>query len=128
MRQVAGKLRLDLAQFRALAAFAQFGSDLDRATRAQLERGLRIQEILKQPQYKPAPLHQQVMILWAVTNSMLDEVPVEKIRAWEDGFHSYMASAHPEVGRAIDDEKQLSDPTIEALRAAILEFQKTFVG
>src|SRR5690348_16224239 len=72
MRQVAGKLRLDLAQFRALAAFAQFGSDLDRATRAQLERGLRSQEILKQPQYKPVPLHQQVMILWALTNGLLD--------------------------------------------------------
>src|SRR6266508_4533322 len=84
MKQVAGRLRLDLAQFRELAAFAQFGSDLDRATRAQLERGLRIQEILKQPQYRPMSVEQQVMILWAVTNGTLDDVPIEKAREWED--------------------------------------------
>ena len=101
-----GQLQLDLAQFRALAAFAQFGSDLDRATRAQLERGLRIQEVLKQPQYRPLPLHQQVMILWAVTNGLLDEVPVEKVRAWEDGFHGFMESSHPEIGESITSEKQ----------------------
>ncbi|HZT05912.1 MAG TPA: F0F1 ATP synthase subunit alpha [Chloroflexota bacterium] len=128
MRQVAGKLRLDLAQFRALAAFAQFGSDLDRATRAQLERGLRIQEVLKQPQYKPVPLSQQVMILWAVTNGILDEVPVDRVRAWEDGFHSFMESSHPQIGETITAEKQLSDQTVEQLRAAIAEYQKTFVG
>src|SRR5947208_7871864 len=86
MRQVAGRLRLDLAQFRELAAFAQFGSDLDRATRAQLDRGLRVQEILKQPQYRPMPLRQQVEVIWAVTNGMLDEVPIERVKAWEDGF------------------------------------------
>src|SRR5437016_4136933 len=77
MRQVAGRLRLDLAQFRELAAFAQFGSDLDRATRAQLDRGLRIQEVLKQPQYQPMALGKQVMIVWAVINGLLDDVPID---------------------------------------------------
>jgi len=125
MRQVAGRLRLDLAQFRELAAFAQFGSDLDRATRAQLERGLRIQEILKQPQYRPMSVQQQVMILWAVTNGTLDEVPVEKVREWEDAFHNFTSNAHPEIGQAIQTERQMSDDTIAKLRAAIEEFKKT---
>src|SRR5438045_7837808 len=88
-RQVAGKLKLDMAQFRDLAAFAQFGSDLDKATRAQLDRGLRIQEILKQPQYSPVPAAQQVAILYAVTNGFMDDVPIDKVRAWEDQFHSF---------------------------------------
>ncbi len=130
MRQVAGKLRLDLAQFRALAAFAQFGSDLDRATRAQLERGLRIQEILKQPQYRPVALTQQVMILWAVTNGMLDEVPVDKIRTWEESFNAHVAGSHPELIEAINGEaiQGMSDQTIQSLREAIVEFQKSFAG
>jgi F-type H+/Na+-transporting ATPase subunit alpha len=125
MRQVAGGLRLDLAQFRSLAAFAQFGSDLDRTTRAQLERGLRIQEILKQPQYRPMALHQQVMILWAVTNGAMDDVPIEKVRAWEDGFHPFMENNHPEIGEAIRNEKAFSEDTIAKLRAAIEEYQRT---
>jgi F-type H+-transporting ATPase subunit alpha len=125
MRQVAGKLRLDLAQFRELAAFAQFGSDLDRATRAQLERGLRMQEVLKQPQYRPMPLHQQVMIIWAVTNGAMDDVSVERVRAWEAAFHSFMENSHPELGQTITAAKQLSNETIESLRAAIEEFKKT---
>jgi F-type H+/Na+-transporting ATPase subunit alpha len=125
MRQVAGRLRLDLAQFRELAAFAQFGSDLDRATRAQLERGLRIQEILKQPQYRPMPVQQQIMILWAVTNGALDDVPIDKVREWEDAFHSFMANTNPEIGQAIQADRQLSDDTIAKLRSAIDEFTKT---
>jgi len=125
MRQVAGKLRLDLAQFRALAAFAQFGSDLDPATRRQLELGLRIQEVLKQPQYHPLPLDQQVMILYAVTNGFLDDVPVSKVQEWEAQFHSFMANAHPEIGETIMTDKRLDDPTIEKLRAAIDEFKRT---
>src|SRR5262249_28432186 len=83
MRQVAGKLRLDLAQFRSLAAFAQFGSDLDPVTKAQLELGLRQTEVLKQPQFQPLRLDQQVLILYAVTNGFLDDVPVNKVQAWE---------------------------------------------
>src|SRR5689334_4729991 len=94
-RQVAGKLKLDMAQFRDLAAFAQFGSDLDKATRAQLDRGLRIQEILKQPSFSPMPTAQQVAILYAVTNGFLDDVPIDKTSAWEAQFHDFIKSAHP---------------------------------
>jgi F-type H+-transporting ATPase subunit alpha len=125
MRSVAGKLRLDLAQFRSLAAFAQFGSDLDPATRRQLELGLRIQEVLKQPQYQPLRVDQQVMILYAVTNGFLDEVPVNKVQEWEAQFHSFMTNAHPEIGQAILTEKRLDDPLIAQLKAAIGEFQRT---
>jgi F-type H+-transporting ATPase subunit alpha len=126
MRQVAGKLRLDLAQFRELAAFAQFGSELDRATRAQLERGLRITEVLKQPQFQPVPIEQQVMVIYAVTNGHLDDVPVEKVRAWETEFYRYMANAHPEIGQQIVTEKRMDDPLIEKLKAAIDEFKRQF--
>jgi F-type H+-transporting ATPase subunit alpha len=125
MRQVAGKLRLDMAQFRNLAAFAQFASELDRATRAQLELGLRITEVLKQPQFSPMPLEKQVMILFAATNNYLEDVPVEKVQQWEADFHRFMETAHPEIGRAIREEKALSDETIASLRAAIEEFKRT---
>jgi F-type H+-transporting ATPase subunit alpha len=125
MRSVAGKLRLDLAQFRSLAAFAQFGSDLDPATRRQLELGLRIQEVLKQPQYQPLRVDQQVMILYAVTNGFLDDVPVARVQEWEAQFHSYMANAHPEIGNKILEEKRLDDPLIEQLKAAIEAFKRT---
>jgi F-type H+-transporting ATPase subunit alpha len=124
MRQVAGKLKLDLAQFRELAAFAQFGSDLDKATRQQLDRGLRITEVLKQPQYQPMPLEKQVMIIFAVTNGYLDDVPVDKIRAFEEAFHRFMDSVHPEIGQAIARDFQLTDETTEALKKAILEFKQ----
>ncbi len=90
MKQVAGRMKLELAQFRELAAFAQFGSDLDPATQRQLDRGQRITEILKQPQYQPMSLEKQVMVFYAVTNNYLDKVPLDKIRAWEDGFLRYM--------------------------------------
>jgi F-type H+-transporting ATPase subunit alpha len=124
MKQIAGKMRLDLAAFRELAAFAQFASDLDKATRAQLERGLRTQEILKQPQFQPFPLNKEVTIIFAVTNGYLDDVPVEKVRKWETEFHRFMESAHPEVLDVIAKEKALSDTTVAALRAAIDEFKK----
>jgi F-type H+-transporting ATPase subunit alpha len=124
-RQVAGKLKLDMAQFRDLAAFAQFGSDLDKATRAQLDRGLRIQEILKQPSFSPMPTAQQVAILYAVTNGFLDDVPIDKVKAWEDQFHSFIRSAHPEILETINKEKSLSDQTITALQNAINEFKRT---
>jgi len=125
MRQVAGRLRLDLAQFRALAAFAQFGSDLDPATRAQLDRGLRTTEVLKQPQFSPLRLDQQVMIIYAVTNGYLDDVPVDKIQAWEAEFQRFMANAHPEVGERIMTDKRLDDDLIEQLKAAIEQFKKS---
>ncbi|HET6313279.1 MAG TPA: F0F1 ATP synthase subunit alpha [Chloroflexia bacterium] len=124
-RQVAGRMKLDMAQFRELAAFAQFGSDLDKATKAQLDRGLRIQEVLKQPQYRPLKVAQQVSIIYAVTNGYMDDVPVEQIRSWEEQFHSFMGTAHPEVLETITTEKRLSDETTAALVTAIEEFKRT---
>jgi F-type H+-transporting ATPase subunit alpha len=123
MKQVAGKLRLELAQFRELAAFAQFGSDLDPTTRRQLERGQRITEILKQPQYEPMPLDQQVMILFAVTNDYLDDVLLEKVKAWENDFHAWMSVNRPDIGRAIMADKRLTEETITRLREATTAFK-----
>jgi F-type H+-transporting ATPase subunit alpha len=124
-RQVAGRLKLDMAQFRDLAAFAQFGSDLDKATRAQLDRGLRIQEVLKQDQYQPLPVAQQVAIIFAVTNGHLDDVKIENVRAWEAQYHDFMKNVHPEILEAITKDKRLTDETIEALKQAITEFKRT---
>ncbi|MBE0415564.1 MAG: F0F1 ATP synthase subunit alpha [Dehalococcoidia bacterium] len=126
MKQVAGKLRLDLAQYRELAAFSQFGAaELDKATRAQLERGQRITEVLKQPQYVPMPLEKEVTILYAVINGYLDDIPVERVRAFEDGFHRFMETSHPEIGERIAEEKAISVDTEEALKKAILEFKES---
>ena len=128
MRSVAGKLKLEMAQFRSLAAFAQFASDLDRSTRAQLERGLRIQEVLKQPQYSPVPLEKQVAILWAVTNNFLDDVPVDKVRQWQDEFLRTLEAQVPELLQTIARDKALSDETIEALRKATEMFKQQFAA
>lgn len=126
MRQVAGRLRLDLAQFRELQAFAQFGAaDLDKATRDQLERGRRITEVLKQPQYSPMSLGKQVMILYAVTNGYLDDVPVDKIIACEGDFHRFMETNHPELEQKINDDKEIKPESEEALKSAIEEFKGT---
>jgi F-type H+-transporting ATPase subunit alpha len=125
MRQVAGKLKLDMAQFSDLAAFAQFASDLDRATRAQLERGLRLQEVLKQPQYSPVPLENQVMILYAATNGYLDEVPLDQIARWEAEFYRFMASSYPQIGQEVAREKRMSDELIDQLKRAVEDFQRT---
>ena len=119
MKQVAGRLRLDLAQYRELEAFAQFGSELDQATQKQLARGERVVEVLKQPQYRPMPVEQQVMIIFAVTNGFLDDVPVESIRAWEQGFRDYMSAEHRDVGEEIRTRKVLGDELSARLRAAI---------
>jgi F-type H+-transporting ATPase subunit alpha len=127
MRQVAGKLKLDMAQFRELAAFAQFGADLDQATRAQLERGQRVQEILKQPQYEPVPLGSQVMTIYAVTNGHLDDVPVSEVKAWENAFRRWMDANRPEVGEAIERDNELTPETEEALKAAVEEFNASGV-
>ncbi len=125
MKQVAGKLRLELVQFRELAAFAQFGtSELDKATRAQLERGQRITEVLKQPQYVPMSLDKQVTILYAAINGYLDDVPVDKATAFEANFHRFMEANHPEIGKTINKDKEISDKTEEALKKAIVEFKK----
>ncbi|HEX6809510.1 MAG TPA: F0F1 ATP synthase subunit alpha [Gemmatimonadaceae bacterium] len=123
MRSVAGRLRLDLAQYRELEAFAAFASDLDKATKAQLDRGMRTVEVLKQPQYAPMPVEQQVMILFAVTNGYLDDVAVGDIRAWETRFHAFMAEQYAQVGQAIRSEKVLSKDTEGALRRGIEAFK-----
>lgn len=123
MKQVAGRLRLDLAQYRELEAFAQFASELDPATQRLLARGARVVEVLKQPQYQPMPVEKQVAIIFAVTNGYLDDVPVEKIRQWEKDFHEFMDAKHPEILRAIRTERALSDELTAQLRAAIEEFK-----
>uniref|UniRef100_UPI004072FDC4 ATPase Hybrid F1 with the ancestral core domains Chain A n=1 Tax=Bacillus sp. (strain PS3) TaxID=2334 RepID=UPI004072FDC4 len=126
MKQVAGKLRLDLAQYRELQAFAQFASDLDEATRAQLERGQRMTEILKQPQYSPMPVEKQVVIIYAGTNGYLDDIPVEKVKEFEDGFLEYIESKHPDILEEIREKKALDDELEEKLKKAIKEFKATF--
>jgi F-type H+-transporting ATPase subunit alpha len=123
MRQVAGKLKLDLAQYRNLAAFAQFGSDLDKATRDQLDRGARLTELLKQPQYEPVRLDHQVMVIYAATNGYLDDVPIEKIRAFETAFYRFMDASHPQVGQSILNKREIDKETEEALKKAIQEFK-----
>ncbi|MBI4722972.1 MAG: F0F1 ATP synthase subunit alpha [Candidatus Stahlbacteria bacterium] len=127
MRKVAAKLRMELAQYRELAAFAQFGTaDLDKTTKAQLERGQRITEVLKQPQYVPMALEKEVIILYAVINGYLDDIPVAKITDFETKFLKFMETAHPEIGERISKEKELTAETEEALKLAILEFKQTY--
>jgi F-type H+-transporting ATPase subunit alpha len=126
MKKVSGRLRIELAQYQEMATFAQFGTaDLDKTTRAQLDRGQRITEVLKQSQYVPMPLEKQVMILYAVTNGHLDDIPVNKISAVEDAFHRFMDTTNPDIGKAIASEKDLSVKSEEALKKAITEFKKT---
>ena len=125
MRSVAGRLRLDLAQYRELEAFAAFASDLDAATKRQLDRGARTVEVLKQPQYSPMAVEQQVMIIYAVTNGFLDEVAVNRIKEWERGFHTFMAAQFPQVPDAIRKEKALSKDTEAALKQGIEAYRKT---
>ena len=126
IRQVAGSLKLELAQFRELQAFAQFGtSDLDAATVRQIERGQRITELLKQPQYSPISFGHEVIILFAVGRGLLDDIPVDKIRAFETGLFSYMDSNHPELGKEISEKQILEDELEGKLRTAIDEFKQT---
>ena len=124
MRKVAGRLRLDLAQFRELEAFAAFASDLDAATKRQLERGARTVEVLKQGQYQPMAVEQQVMIIYAVTNGFLDEVPVASVRAWERGFQEFMAANYPQVGEGIRTAKDLTKDIEADLRRGIEAYAK----
>ncbi len=129
MRSVAGRLRLDLAQYRELEAFAQFGSELDAATQKQLARGARTVEILKQPQFAPMPVEFQVMSIYAVTNGFIDDVPVEKVREWELKFHDFMRTRYPQVGDAIRTTKQIGKDDVEPqLVKAINEFKETFTN
>ena len=128
MRQVAGRLRLDLAQYRELVTFAQFGtSDLDAATIAQLDRGRVVTEVLKQLQYEPLSMAKQVSIMYAVTNGYVDDVPQDKIRDFEIAFHRYMETSHSDVINAIMEKKELDDEISASLISAITEFKKTGV-
>jgi F-type H+-transporting ATPase subunit alpha len=126
LRSVAGRVKLELAQYRELAAFAQFGSDLDRATRQQLERGQRTVEVLKQPQYQPVSVENQVMIMYALTNGHLDDIPVESIRDFETKLYDYMGSVHPDVGNSIREKKRLDDELTEQLKNAVTEFKQGY--
>jgi F-type H+-transporting ATPase subunit alpha len=126
MKQVAGRLRLELSQYRELAAFAQFGTaELDKTTRAQLERGQRITEVLKQPQYAPMSVEKQVIILYAAISGYLDDVPGDKVGAFEANSHRFMEANHPEIGKKIAKQKEITPETEEKLKAAILEFKQT---
>ncbi|HEX9117701.1 MAG TPA: F0F1 ATP synthase subunit alpha [Anaerolineae bacterium] len=128
MKQVAGQLRLQLAQFRALAAFAQFASDLDKYTRNQLDLGQRLTELLKQPQYEPQPVEEQVMSIFAATNHAVDDVAVDKVKAWQAAFLRFMGQRYPDLSRTIATEKALSDGTKEKLKQAIADFQAQWQG
>jgi F-type H+/Na+-transporting ATPase subunit alpha len=128
MRQVAGSLRLDLAQYRELAAFAQFGSDLDAATQKQLNRGKRLTEILKQPQYQPLPVEKQVAIVFAATNGFLDGVEVERIRQYEDQLYAFLDTRYTGVLAAIAEKKILDDELKQNLTAALEDFGKQFAA
>jgi F-type H+-transporting ATPase subunit alpha len=128
MRQVAGSLRLDLAQYRELAAFAQFGSDLDPATQKQLNRGRRLVEILKQPQYQPLAVERQVAIIFAATNGYLDAVPVERLREYEDGLYMFFETSRPEALSAIAQKRILDDEVKEGLKGALEEYGKQFAA
>jgi F-type H+-transporting ATPase subunit alpha len=126
MKKVAGRLRLDLAQYRALEAFAQFGSELDKASRQQLARGARVVEILKQPQYQPQPVERQVVAIYVVTGGYLDDYPVEDAKRFVTSFNDYLETRHPEIPSAIKETGDLSDDNEGALKTAIGAFAETF--
>jgi F-type H+-transporting ATPase subunit alpha len=123
MDKVAGRLRLDMAQYRDLAAFAQFGSELDRATQEQLDRGMRLQEILKQPQYEPMSVTDQIMIIYAGTRGYLDGVKVERVNEWQEAFLQYAGTQHPGIAESLRDGWRLTDEIEEELKAAVVEFK-----
>jgi len=127
MKQVAGGLRLSLAQYRALAAFAQMGSELDKASTAQLVRGSRMVEILKQGQYSPLPVEKQVAIIYAGTNGVLDDLPLDQIRAFEQELYRFLENAHPAILTTIKEKKAIDDDLKGKLNAALQEFKTRFV-
>ncbi len=128
MKKVAGPLKLDLAQYRELAAFAQFASDLDKATRDQLTRGEKTTEVLKQPQYEPLPVEKQVAILWVVTNGYLDDVPTPRIREFEQQLYRYLESERGDLLQTLGERKELSDEIVDGLREATEAFKQTFLA
>jgi F-type H+-transporting ATPase subunit alpha len=125
MRQVAGRLRLELAQFRELAAFAQFAAELDPATKRQIDRGLRLTEVLKQPQYEPMPVEEQVAIIWVATNGYLDDVLVEHVREFEKQYLDYLRTSHPQILQRIASERELKDDLIQQLHEVTRVFKQS---
>ncbi|MDO8618289.1 MAG: F0F1 ATP synthase subunit alpha [Candidatus Uhrbacteria bacterium] len=126
MKKVAGPLRLDLAQFRELEAFAQFATDLDENTKKQIDRGRRVVEILKQPQYAPIGMENQVAVLYAATKGFIDQVPVDQVRAWEDGFHAFLRQKYQKLLDRLREKKVLEPEMEESLKQAIEEWNKNF--
>ncbi|HUH07746.1 MAG TPA: F0F1 ATP synthase subunit alpha [Egibacteraceae bacterium] len=126
MKQVSGTMRIDLAQYRELEAFAQFGSELDKASQAQIDRGARTVEILKQPQFSPVPVEQQVVVIWAVTNGKLDDIPVADVQRFERELREYLGSRHGDLLGDISGDGQLGDERVQRLDAAITDFKASF--
>jgi F-type H+-transporting ATPase subunit alpha len=128
MKKVAGPLKLDLAQFRELAAFAQFASDLDKATRDQLTRGEKISEVIKQPQYSPLSVERQVAILWVVTNGFLDDIPTARVKEFEQQFYRFLDTERPTVLGNLSEKKALDDELTASLRDAVTTFKQSFTA
>jgi F-type H+-transporting ATPase subunit alpha len=127
MKKVAGKLKLELAQFDDLQAFAQFASDLDKATQDQLSRGQRLREILKQPQYSPLAVYEQVALVYAGLNGYLDDIAVEKITTFTRGLREYLKTSKPQFGEIVRKEKQLTDEAESLLKESLAEYKQTFL-
>ena len=125
MKQVAGTLRIDLAQYRELAAFAQFGSDLDKSTQNQLERGKRLTEILKQGQYQPMPVENQVFIIWTVSNGLADDIAVEDLKRFEEELFKFSESSHPAILETIRTKKSVDVDLKALMKEAIDDFKQT---
>ncbi len=128
MKQVAGTLRLDLAQYRDLAAFAQFGSDLDKATQQQLNRGMKLTELLKQPQYAPMAAEEQVVVIWAGTNGAVDDIPVENVKKFEEGLRSFLQNTRGGLLEKIRERKTIDDEIRNEIRSSVTEFKERFVA
>jgi F-type H+-transporting ATPase subunit alpha len=126
MKKVAGKIKGELAQYREMAAFAQFGSDLDASTQRLLNRGSRLTELLKQPQFSPLKMEEQVVVIWAGTNGYLDPLPLNKVRAFEDGLLSLLRGKHADILNTIRDTRDLSDETAGKIKSIVEGFAKTF--
>ena len=126
MKQVAGKIKLELAQYREVQAFSQFASDLDKATQQQLNRGQRLVELLKQPQYQPVEVEDQIIAIFAASNAFLDDLPVESVRRFEAGLLAFVHEKYPEIPVGILQSKALSDDAQATLKKAVTEFKATF--
>jgi len=123
MKKIAGSLRLDLAAYRELEAFAQLGTELDKATQAQLDRGARLVELLKQPQYKPMPMAQEVMVIYAGTKGFLDDVPVNRVSEFQNAFLKFVETRSPQLQKTLEEKKELTDDLEKQLREALAEFK-----